>query len=106
MLPGLAEASQPREIRHKPVSAGNLIEFYRLWPCHIPNRSTGAIMVTRQLVSAFSSTDILGAALWLSSSDYDCPSSGQCPSLPRHSFASAADVLRDTARNPDIVEEG
>ena len=56
------------------MSAGNLIEFYRLWPCHIPNRSTGAIMVTRQLVSAFSTTDILGAALWLSSSDYDRPS--------------------------------
>ena len=35
-------------------------------------------MVTRELVSAFSPTDILGAALWLSSSDYDCPSSGQC----------------------------
>jgi hypothetical protein len=62
-------------------------------------------MVTRQLVSAFSATDMLGAALWLSSSEYDRPSKPYGQSLTRHSFASAADVLRDTAHNPDITEQ-
>jgi hypothetical protein len=64
-------------------------------------------MATREIVSAFASTGLFTAALWLSSSDYAQPSAAhhQGPSLAHHAFASAADVLRDTDHNPDITQQ-
>mgnify|MGYP003493222703 CR=1 FL=1 len=64
-------------------------------------------MATREIVSAFASTGLFTAALWLSSSDYAqprvLPHTGQ--SLVHHAFASAADVLRETDNNPDIAQQ-
>jgi hypothetical protein len=65
-------------------------------------------MATREIVSAFASTGLFTAALWLSSSDYAqvIAPHEQTPWMAHHAFASAADVLRDTDRNPDIIERG
>ncbi len=62
-------------------------------------------MATRDIVSAFSSTGLFTAALWLSSPANPDHRGFEHRSLPHLTFASAADVLRQTDSNPDIVQQ-
>jgi hypothetical protein len=63
-------------------------------------------MATREIVSELTSTGLLTAALWLSSTDHDQDFARSRPgSLPHYRFASAADVLRDSGNNFDIQRQ-
>lgn len=62
-------------------------------------------MATREIVSELTSTGLLTAALWLSSTDHEDFARTQPGSLPHYTFASAADVLRDSGNNSDIQRQ-
>ena len=63
-------------------------------------------MATREIVSELTSTGLLTAALWLSSTeshaDFD---ETRHASSPHYAYASAAEVLRDSGNNPDITRQ-
>jgi hypothetical protein len=64
-------------------------------------------MATREIVSELTSTGLLTAALWLSSTEghQDFAEARSASSPPHYAFASAADVLRDSGNNPDITRQ-
>ena len=63
-------------------------------------------MATREIVTELTSTGLLTAALWLSSTQGQGDVAQTRPgSSPHYTFASAADVLRDSDNNPDITRQ-